>query len=423
MNDTIKKFLNNASWIMIGRIFQLGLTFITTMLVTRYLGPTKYGTLTYVFSYIQLLIPLCTLGFNDIIVKELVDDRDSNEKILGTMILTRVVSSILSMIISITLVRLLNNNTSYIYIAFLQSFSLLFQSFDCLMYFYQSKLLSKKTGIIYALTYIITAIIRIIMIYTNRDIYYFAFAMSLDYIVLAILLFYAYRKDNLKLSFSFDLAKKLLKKSKYYIFSGFMVVLYGKVTDTLLLGKLVDETSVGFYSAATTLCNAWPFILTAVIDSASPIIVDLYSKDKVMFEKRLKQLYASVFYIGLAVAIFITIFSDLIISIIYGEEYYLSSMPLKIASWNTMFAYIGVSRNIWMQCENKTKYEGIISLFGAIVSILLNYVLIKQYGIIGAAIALTLTQFLTNIVFMFFIKDIRQNGKYILDAIMLKDIF
>ena len=37
-----KKVVVNASWIMIGRIFQLALTFVTTMLVTRYLGPGEY---------------------------------------------------------------------------------------------------------------------------------------------------------------------------------------------------------------------------------------------------------------------------------------------------------------------------------------------------------------------------------------------
>ena len=37
------KLVSNASWIMVGRVFQLVLTFVTTMLVTRYLGPDEYG--------------------------------------------------------------------------------------------------------------------------------------------------------------------------------------------------------------------------------------------------------------------------------------------------------------------------------------------------------------------------------------------
>ena len=75
-----------------------------------------------------------------------------------------------------------------------------------------------------------------------------------------------------------------------------------------------------------------------------------------------------------------------------------------------------------MQSNNKTRYEIYISLFGAITNIFLNYILIKKYNIIGAAIANALTQFLTNFVFLFLMKDTRENAKLMLDAILLKDI-
>ena len=184
-----KKIVTNASWIMVGRMFQLGLTFITTMLVTRYLGPTEFGKLNYVFSYIQLFIPLCTMGMNDIVVKQLVDNKDKNNEILGSMIVIRLISSTISMICSVLLVSALNNNGDYRSIAILQSFSLLFQSFDCIMYFYQSKLLSKKSGTVYALAYILSSVFRIVGIVLKKDIKWFAFAMSLDYIMVAVLLF------------------------------------------------------------------------------------------------------------------------------------------------------------------------------------------------------------------------------------------
>ena len=39
-----------------------------------------------------------------------------------------------------------------------------------------------------------------------------------------------------------------------------------------------------------------------------------------------------------------------------------------------------------MQCEKKTRYETTISLFGCIANIVLNYILIKNFGIVGAAL-------------------------------------
>ena len=412
----------NASWIMIGRIFQLALTFITTMLVTRYLGPESYGKVTYVYSYIQLFLPLCTLGMNDIVVKELVDHRDENDVILGTMIGLRCCASILSMIASFAVVSIMNDGEAYRIIAILQSFALLFQSFDGIMYFYQSRLLSKKTGLIHAFSYMLTSLYRIIGIMTGKDYRWFAFALSLDFIVIAGLLVTVYFRDHNNLRFSFSMAKRLLSKSSYYILAGLLVVIYGKVTDTLLLGKMIDETSVGYYSAATMLCNAWPFVLTAVIDSMSPDIIDTYSRDKDVFRMKLRRLYAIVFYISTIAAIGITLLSDIMIYIPYGEEFMAASLPMKIYSWSTAFSYIGVSRTIWMQCEDKTRYEAVISLFGAACAITLNFFLIRSFGIIGAACAAVLTQFLTNFIFLFALKDTRENAKLILDAILLRGV-
>ena len=421
MSDN-KKIFANASWIMVGRIFQLALTFVTTMLVTRYLGPTEYGKVNYVYSYIQLFLPLCALGLNDIAVKQLVDDRERNNEILGTMIVLRLCASLLSMLSSIGLVMLLNQKEGYGTIALLLSFSLLFQSFDGIMYFYQSKLLSKKSGLVYAFAYVLSSIFRIAGILLKKDIYWFSFAISFDFLMVASLLLLVYLKDGNDLKFSFSMAKKLLSKSSYYIFAGLLVVIYGKVTDTLLLGKMIDETSVGYYSSATMLCNAWPFVLTAVIDSLSPVIIDSFKTDKEEFYKKLKQLYALIFYIAFVVAIGILLFGDLAIFILYGRDYAPAALPMKIYAWSTAFSYIGVSRTIWMQCNNKTRYEIHIAFFGAITSIVLNFLLIRSHGIIGAAIAAVLTQLLTNFIFLFAMKQTRENAKLILDAILLKGV-
>ena len=420
-NNIKKRFAKNASWIVIGRVFQLVLTFVTTMLVARYLGPEKYGTITYTYSYVALFLPLCTLGMNDIVVKELLDNKDKNNEILGSIFVLRFISSLLSIGFIYIVISLLNNNPVFTYIAFLQSLSLVFQIFDSIIYFYQSQLLAKKTGIIFVIAYLLTAVFRITGLVIKRNTAWFAFAVSLDYLVVSILLLIRYFIDGNRLTFSINSCKKLLKRSSHYIFSGLMIVIYSKA-DNIILGNMIDETTVGYYSAATTLCNAWPFLLTAIIDSASPIIIDTYKENKKEYEKKIKQLYASVFYIALVVAILITLLSKVIVNILYGQNYMATVTPLRIVCWSTIFAYLGVARASWMQCENKLKYEATLSFLGAVTNVVLNIVLIKHYGIIGAAFALLLTQFITNIVYVYLIKETRPNAKLILNAIMLKDI-
>lgn len=421
LNKINNRFTANAFWIMAGRIFQIILTFITTMLVSRYLGPTQYGQITLAFSYVAVFIPIANLGLNDIIVKELIENRDRNDEIIGTTITIRTISSLLSMAAIFIIVKLLSSNPILPYLALLQSISLVFQSYECIIYFYQSKLLSKKTGIIYALSYTLTSLFRIVCLLLGKDVKWFAFAVASDYMVIAILLLIVYFREGNKLKISFDVFKTLISKSSPYLFSGILTVISSKA-DTIILGNLIDETTVGYYASATTLCNAWPFVLTAIIDSASPIIISLYKENRELYKLRIKQLYASIFYIGAFVSIVFTMFSKLIITIIYGEAYLSASMPLKIASWSTIFSYFGVARFIWAQCENKQNNERKIALCGMIFNVVSNIVLISIFGINGAAITLLLTQLFMNFVLLFFIKDTRENARLILDAIILKDI-
>lgn len=420
-NNLRKKFAKNAFWIMFGRIFQIVLTFVTTMLVTRYLGPTQYGQITLAFSYVALFIPIGALGLNDLLVKELLDHKEENNSIIGTAIIMRLFSSCFSIIVIYFVVKIISNNPILPVLAVLQGISLIFRVFECINYFYQSRLFSKKAGIINAVAYSLTAIFRIVCLIIKKDIYWFAFAVSLDFIVIAILLLFTYLKDGNSLCFSKKYAKLLISKSRPYLFSGIMTVVSGKA-DSILLGNMIDETTVGYYSAATTLCNAWPFVLTAIIDSASPIIIDLYAIDKEGYKKRLKQLYASIFYISLFVAVIFTVFSKLIITIVFGSAYIPASVPLKIVCWNTIFSYFGVARFIWMQCEDKYYLERVLTLIGLIFNLACNYILISKYGIIGASITLTLTQFIMNFGLLFVLRETRPNAKLILDAIMLRDI-
>lgn len=87
----------------------------------------------------------------------------------------------------------------------------------------------------------------------------------------------------------------MLSRSYHYILSGMMVAIYGQ-TDRLMLKQMLDESTVGYYSLASSLSNLWVFVLQAIIDSVYPTIVSLYGRDRVQFEKKNRQLYAIVIH-------------------------------------------------------------------------------------------------------------------------------
>ena len=83
-----------------------------------------------------------------------------------------------------------------IIVSVLCSVSLLFQVMDTFNYWFQSRYESKVTSIATFVAYTVTALYRIILLLLHKNVKWFAFATSVDYICLGATLLYVYKKHN-----------------------------------------------------------------------------------------------------------------------------------------------------------------------------------------------------------------------------------
>ena len=67
------KTIQNASWLICGRIVHIILSFVIGLLSARYLGPNNYGLISYATAYGTFFTSFCTLGINSVIVKNFID--------------------------------------------------------------------------------------------------------------------------------------------------------------------------------------------------------------------------------------------------------------------------------------------------------------------------------------------------------------
>lgn len=417
------KIFSNVSWIIIGKIFQMIISLLVGMLTARYLGPTNYGIIGYVTSFITFITAFCTLGLNNIIIKELIDNKDKQGEIVWTCTVMKFIASLISTILlNIVIMIIHNGNREMILITILSSISVLFNSTDTINYWYQSKLEAKKISIISTIAYAISSIYKVLVIFLNKDVVWVAFATTFDAIIIALVLLFMYKRDKgQKFIFSIETAKNLFKQSYHFILSGLMVSIYAQM-DKIMIGSVLNVTEVGFYTTAVTISTLWSFVPNAIIQTASPVINDAKNNNNDKYIRRLKQLYAALVYLSILYSIFVTIFAKPIILILYGKQYLASIPALKIVVWYCAFSFLGVAKNIWLVCEGKQKYEKWFTLLGAATNLLLNTILIPQYGIVGAAIATLITQISTNFIYPVFFKETRINSKYIIESFLLKDI-
>ena len=424
----IKKILKNAtmknaSWLIMGRIAQMAISLLVGILTARYLGPSGYGLINYATAYTSFFMSFCTLGINSVLVKEFIDYPDEEGSVIGTSLVLRGVSSLLSAGIIVCLVSIVDaGEPTAIAVTALCSVGLVFHIFETFHYWFQSKLQSKVTAITTLIAYAITSVYKIVLLILGKSVEWFAFSTVLDYICVGVLLLVCYGKyGGKRLSFSLAVGKRILGRSAYFILPSLMVSIYG-YADKFMLKHFLSEADVGYYSTAATICGMWCFVLSAIIDSVYPSIMEAHKTDARLFEKRNRQLYAAVFYISVTVSLGICLLAKPIVLILYGSSYLQTIAPLRVITWYTAFSYLGVARNAWIVSENKGKHLKYIYVSAAVCNVALNIVFIPLWGATGAAAASLITQVLTTFVVPFFIKDLRRNSQLMLEAVLLIDI-
>lgn len=413
----------NAGWIIAGRVYHMLLSFLLSLLTARFLGPGNFGLLNYAATYTTFFASFCSLGIHSIIVKNFVDHPQEEGETIGSAIVLRAVSSALSVIVmlGITLIADRGEAQTHLVVA-LCGVGVMFQVLDTLNDWFQVRLLSKYCAIAASISYTVVIVYQVGLLISGKSVAWFAVSTSIDHLLAGLVLVLVYRRlDGPRFRASLRKAKQLLSSSHHFILSGLMVAVYAG-TDKFMLKQLLGEAEVGYYATAVSMCNAWVFLLSALIDSLYPGVMQSFQRDRADFEKKNRLMYGVVFYISLVVSLFFVLLAKPMISLLYGEAYLPAVAPLRIITWHTAFSYLGVARNAWIVCYQKQRYLKYLYLGAAMTNVALNFLLIPQWGPSGAAAASLVTQISTILIFPMLIPELRPNVRLIMDAIRLKKL-
>lgn len=416
-------FIANLSWIFFGNVLHAVFGFLLSILVARVLSTSDFGLINYSASLITFFNAICTLGYNGIITKKFAENYESSNVYIGTAIKSRIVISILSAMILVTIVMLTNNDEKALnYIVLFQSITIIFSSFDSLMYWFRYKSEAKIVAIIRFMAFGISALGRIIVLFTTSNVFLYVAMTSFETVLFGLFLLYKYKIHyNNELCFSISKMKEMLHISYPFIFSAVLVTIYGQ-TDKIMLKNMLDNDAVAIYSVSLVLAGAISIIPSALIEGFRPDIMNYKLTNERLYKRRLTQLYAIVFWLCIVYCLFITFFSKHIILLLYGTKYINATPVLALVVWYTAFSYFGGINNLYLVAENKTIWVQIITLAGAIINIILNACFIPTFGVMGAALASLLTQFFTNFLLYLIIKPLRGCFHIMKDAILLKNI-
>jgi len=191
--------------------------------------------------------------------------------------------------------------------------------------------------------------------------------------------------------------KPQFARMKSYIVRGFPLmlsaasaVIYLKI-DILFLSNMAGKEVTGIYSVAARLSEVWYVLPAALALAAFPEMVKLREKSQKRFLKRMQDALDAFAIFGTMVAFSSLFWAGPLVAFLFGEPYAAAVPVLQLYVWaGIVFATRSLIQK-WLLAEDFFWGSAIINLTGAVLNVVLNLILIPQYGAEGAAIATVLS--------------------------------
>ena len=384
------KIVDNIGWLFFDKILRMGVGLLVGVWVARYLGPEQFGLFSFASAFVGMFGAVAGLGLQSIVVRDIVRDPSCKEETLGTAAVLELLGGSLAYGLVLGCIFWLrpDDTLAKFLVAILGSI-MLFRFSDVALYWFESQVLSKYIVWIQNSCFLIFAVIKVGLILSHAPLLAFAWATAAEALLVAVLIFLMLGLRGPKLQqlrFSLLRAKSLLTDSWPLLLSGMAIMVYMKI-DQIMLGQMLGDDAVGIYSAAVRISEVWYFIPVMIVASVFPAILEAKKRDEAQYIQRLQRLYDLMVWLSVAIALPMTFVSTPIVVALFGSAYAESGPVLAIHIWASVFVFLGVASSQWFVAESRQILSLQRTLLGAIVNVIMNFILIPSFGPIGAAIS------------------------------------
>lgn len=418
-----KNLARSTVWLIISElIFNLS-GYIIHSFVGRILGPADYGRYGLVVTLTTMVIILVGNGIPTAMAKYISEIFETNPRMV--LVIKRKAIYLQSILIStITLIfflcapliatalgdQTLTNlfRISTLIIPAFASASFYFSYYTGLHKFNIQSILKTLRSLIKVLAIIGLAIAwRVpgsIVGYAVAAFSVFLIAFGLDQLKYTKQLKKAAKAHNLSLESDFD-TKKLITYAWQVILFFLAYELLISIDLYLVKGILHNDYLTGIYNAALTVGRIPYYIFYALTIMLLPVISKTTSENNHSeTNKVISQSMRLMTILLIPSVILMSQFARPIIKLFYSTKYIDAAYPMSILAYGVGFLTIFYVMSFVLNGAGKTKIPMWISIFGVSVNTILNYFLIKQYGLTGSAVATTITSFMVMLMIMFYLK-------------------
>ena len=387
LSENKKKVFANLFWAMTGKIVNMAGVLLVGILVARYLGPSQYGLMNYVISYVSLFTIISNFGLDNIEIRELSRTPERKDYILGTCFRIRMFFSTFALILVILSLILFKANTFTSCMILLYSVTLYTGSFNIIRNYFTSIVKNEYVVKSEIARTIIGACIKVILLWIKAPLEYFIAATVFDTVLVASGYCFSFKKTVGKISelkYDKTIVPYYIKESFPLVLSGAAVIIYQRI-DQVMIGNMIDNASVGYFATAGKFLDLVLFLPMVLTQTVTPLLVKAKERNKEEYDRKKQQFVNIVVWMAIILSVLVSFFAYWLIYFTYGDKYLPAVPVLQIMAFKTVGMALSSSSGQIIIMERIHKWAFIRNLIGCLICIVLNILLIPQFGIIGSA--------------------------------------
>lgn len=435
-SEGFQRYLRNTSWLFVDRVVRLAAVLVSSIFITRYLGPSLFGELNYASAFVGIFLTLTSMGLDDIVARDLVRDPDKRDRILGTAAYIKLAGAAMLFVIVGLLGFFKGMNGLMLGMVLLIGGAEFLKPITVCEPYFHSQVKGRIVAKVNIVQALVSAAFKLAIVFfvpkppdgtNDTALILFACAYFVEMGALSGGYLVAYRNYGAHWKdwrFDRTIAGQLLRQSWPLIVFGLALFVQAKVDQVLigdlLRGSLGEEganAEVGQYSAALKMIESLGFLPSIVVASLAPAITRARQENHELYVHRIVNQYRLMFLMFLATSVPLYFLAPPFMVIFFGEAYAPAGHLLSLFAIRLFFTNMGVAKMSFITNESLFRYSLVMSVVGAACNVGLNWLLIPRYHSEGAIWAMIISFFISNFLLDLFYKQARPNLRYTLHAI------
>ena len=397
----------------------LAFLFILAVIAARILGPEDFGLFSFALAFVFFFDFILDPGLYHLMIREVARDKTELKRYMLHAFVWKLIAIPVVFLLVALFINLMHESLRIHYTVYLMAMSSFIKSIKDV---YRSALVAHESFKIEAVSSVIEK--GGLLIYGGLALFmgYGLYGLCWSFVIVRVMdlmIIHILSRQLLGIywpKFHLEFLKDMLKAGipigAYYV----TLNLYNYI-DTVMISAMRNSEEVGWYSASYKVYEGLLIIPVIIGTAMLPRLSSSKSADSAIFKEMVTQGWKYLLILALLVTSVGVPLSYDFTDLVFGQQYMESAIALQVLLYGVTFAYMVNFLHTVMISINRQKVLVSIAVFGLVLNVALNYIVIQSYGYVGAAVVTVIVEALVFMVLSYYIISISVGSGLILQLL------